>query len=53
MDADVAARRIKAGLARNRGRIAFPFSMYLGTWWLSSLPDFIAGRLTTRIPDKN
>lgn len=33
-----AARRIAAGLARNRARISFPFPLNLGMWWLAVLP---------------
>jgi short-subunit dehydrogenase len=33
-----AARRIKAGLARNQGRISFPWPLAFGMWWLSVLP---------------
>lgn len=33
-----AARRIRRGLARNRARIAFPFPLNLGMWWLGILP---------------
>ena len=35
---DDAARRIKAGLARNQGRISFPLPLALGMWLLSVLP---------------
>lgn len=34
-----AARRIKSGLARNQGRISFPWPMAFATWWLSVLPS--------------
>lgn len=37
-----AAVKIAAGLAANRGRIAFPFWLSLGTQWLSVLPDSMA-----------
>ena len=33
-----AARRIKAGLARNQGRISFPLPLAFGMWLLSTLP---------------
>lgn len=36
--ADKAAARIRKGLARNRARIAFPFPLSLGVWFLSVLP---------------
>jgi short-subunit dehydrogenase len=38
VDADKAALIIKQGLARNRARIAFPFPLSLGVWFLSILP---------------
>lgn len=37
-----AAEKIVAGLAANRGRIAFPFWLSVGTQWLSVLPDSMA-----------
>lgn len=40
-----AARRIVAGLERNRARIAFPFVPSFGMWALSALPAGIAQRL--------
>ena len=33
-----AAHRIRAGLARNQARIAFPFPLSWGSWWLAVLP---------------
>lgn len=52
MEADRAARIIRSNLARNKGRISFPFPLYTAAWLLSALPDRIAHRLTTRLPDK-
>lgn len=52
MDADKAARIIRRNLARNKGRIAFPFPLYTAAWLLSALPDRIAHTLTARLPDK-
>ena len=40
-----AAVAIKAGLAANRGRIAFPFWLAIGTQVLGVLPDALAHRL--------
>ncbi|MCL7745488.1 SDR family NAD(P)-dependent oxidoreductase [Guyparkeria hydrothermalis] len=41
-----AARRIRRGLAKDRGRIAFPFWLSLGTRWLGVLPvDWALGLL--------
>lgn len=54
MDADRAATRIARGLARNHGRIAFPFWLALGTRWLGMLPlDWalaLLKRLGYRVP---
>ncbi len=40
-----AARVIKAGIARNRARITFPFPLNLGSWWLAVLPAALSQRL--------
>ncbi len=53
MEADEAARKIRNGLAANRGRIAFPWLLYLGVWILACCPDFLADWLTRRLPVKN
>jgi short-subunit dehydrogenase len=42
VDTDKAARIIKQGLARNRARIAFPFPLSLGVWFLSILPPSVS-----------
>jgi len=42
-----AARRIVAGLERNRARIAFPFVPSFGMWALGALPAGVAQRLLT------
>jgi short-subunit dehydrogenase len=39
MDAAAAARRIRKGLAANRGRIAFPLPMYVLGWAMMALPQ--------------
>lgn len=52
MSADKAALIIKRGLARNRGRIAFPWPMVFAAWFLDSLPDSLASFLTDRLPAK-
>ncbi|MFO1189936.1 MAG: SDR family NAD(P)-dependent oxidoreductase [Alphaproteobacteria bacterium] len=49
MDVDRAARIIRRGLARRRGRIAFPWPMYVAVWLLAALPDRIADPLVRRI----
>ena len=52
MEAGRAAAIIKRGLARNRARIAFPFSLYAATWLLAALPPALADRLLVRLPKK-
>lgn len=52
MDADRAARIIQRGLARNRGRIAFPWPMAFAAWLAGALPDALVDRLTRRLPRK-
>ena len=51
-DADRAARRIVRGLARNQGRIAFPWPMYFGVRALQLLPQPLLERLMARVPRK-
>ena len=45
LEAPDAARRIVAGLERNRARIAFPFASSFGMWLLGALPAGLAQRL--------
>lgn len=45
MDADRAAALVRKGLARNRGRIAFPFPLAVGTRLLTLLPGWLADRV--------
>lgn len=53
MDADRAARIMVRGLARNRGRIAFPWPMAFGAWLSAALPDRLMGWIGARMPDKD
>lgn len=53
MGAQQAAAIIVAGLARDRGRIAFPWPMALGSWLLAALPDRLMDRISRRMPKKN
>lgn len=53
MGADTAARRIRQGLLRNSGLIAFPWPMRLISWIFGALPAPLADRLGTRLPRKN
>lgn len=52
MSAEKAAAIIARGLARNRGRIAFPWPMYFITWLLGVLPPGWLDPLLTRLPRK-
>ncbi len=52
MSADKAAGIIAKGLAKNKGRIAFPFPMFFMSWFISILPDFVAQRLLAHAPAK-
>jgi cellulose synthase (UDP-forming) len=40
-----AARRIRRGLERNEARIAFPFPLNWGCWWLAALPAALSTRI--------
>jgi short-subunit dehydrogenase len=53
MPADQAARIVLTGLARNRGRIAFPLRMYAAAWLLAALPGFVLEPILRRLPRKN
>jgi short-subunit dehydrogenase len=52
MTAERAARIIVRGLARNRGRIAFPWPMYALSWLLQSQPPPVSDALLRRAPRK-
>ncbi len=52
MEAERAAKIIIKGIKKNKGRIAFPLPMIFAVWFLSSLPDFIAEKITARAPKK-
>lgn len=52
MSAEKAAGIIAAGLARDKGRIAFPWPVHLSSWFLSILPDCLAQILLRRLPAK-
>jgi len=53
MDADRAARLIRRGLARNRGRIAFPLPMYAVVWLFAALPAMVIDPILRRLPEKD
>lgn len=52
MDAEPAARIIRRGLARNRGRIAFPWPVYAATRLFAALPGGVVDPLMRRLPHK-
>jgi short-subunit dehydrogenase len=52
MPAERAAELIRAGLAQNRARIAFPFRMYFGAWLMGALPPGLTDPLLKRLPKK-
>lgn len=52
MPADRAARIISQGLARNRGRIAFPWPTVFACWLLGALPDRLIDGLGRLLPKK-
>ncbi len=53
MEADRAAEIIRAGLARNRARIAFPWRLYFVVWALAMLPVSIIDPLLRKLPQKS
>ncbi len=52
MDADRAARIIRRGLARDSGRVAFPWPMYWGARLAAALPGWIMDPLLAKAPRK-
>ena len=52
VDAEKAAAVIVRGLARNRGRIAFPLPAYLATLAVAALPMAVTDRVMARLPQK-
>ncbi len=51
--AEKAARVIKAGIAKNKARIAFPWPLYSIVWLLSVLPAGLVDRLLATLPKKS
>ncbi len=49
VSAERAARRIRRGLDRGRGRIAFPWPLVLGMWLLAALPVGMVDPLLARL----
>lgn len=52
MEAERAAEIIARGLAKNRGRIAFPWQMYMAVWLFSALPVSWTEALASALPRK-
>lgn len=52
MDADRAARIIRRGLERDRGRIAFPWPTYAAAWLMGTLPPGLTDPLFRKLPRK-
>lgn len=52
MDADEAARRTLAGIARGRTRIAYPWPTYAMARVVGALPPALIARIFARMPDK-
>ncbi|NYZ14897.1 SDR family NAD(P)-dependent oxidoreductase [Azospirillum sp. RWY-5-1] len=52
MDGETAARIIRSRLARNRGRIAFPWPTAAAVWLLAALPPGLTDRLLRAAPKK-
>lgn len=52
LTADRAADIIKGGLARNRGRIAFPLPMYVFAWFVGGMPPLLTDPLFRRAAKK-
>ncbi|HUO90439.1 MAG TPA: SDR family NAD(P)-dependent oxidoreductase [Rhizomicrobium sp.] len=53
MSGERAAAIVKRGLARNRGRIAFPWPMYAAVWFVAGLPPLLTDSLFARLPKKH
>lgn len=53
MDAPSAATLIKQRLARNKGRIAFPWPMAAAVWLLQALPPGLIDSLLAKLPRKD
>jgi short-subunit dehydrogenase len=52
MEAERAARIIRRGLERDRGRIAFPWQMYGAAWLIQALPPWTTDRFMRGLPAK-
>ncbi len=52
INAEKAAKIISRNLAKGRGRIAFPLSLYLPLWWLACISPRLTDQLFSRLPAK-
>lgn len=52
MDSEKAARIIRRGLERDKGRIVFPWPMHAAGWLLGALPVGLTDRVLGRMPRK-
>lgn len=52
MGPERAARIMAAGLARNKGRIAYPLRLYALSWLAAALPDCLMDIITRKLPRK-
>lgn len=52
MSAEKAANIIAKGLAKNKGRICFPWPVHFSAWFLGILPDFLAQIILAKAPKK-
>ncbi len=52
MEAEKCAELIKDGLAKNKSRIAFPFSLYFVVWLLALLSNKITDPIFAKLPKK-
>lgn len=53
MEGEKAASIIAKSLAADKGRITFPWPMYVGTWLMSILPDSMAQNILAKLPAKS
>jgi len=53
MSAEKAASIIGKGLARNKGRIAFPWPVHFFAWFIGILPDGLAQIILNKMPAKS
>ena len=53
MEASKAAQIIAKGLAKNKGRIVFPWPMHFMAWFIGILPDGLAQKILANAPAKS